>query len=138
MAYEEFDGTSTEKIALKSWEPHVADWREGDPTWQDGKGKGIIGALNYLADEGLNAFSFLPYNAQGDGDNVWPHAARLDKLHFDVSKLDQWQIVFDHAQSRGLYLHFKLQENEIDDNRRGQQREPAEIEAGAGRGRTRR
>ena len=129
LAYEDFDGTSTEKTALKSWEPHVADWREGDPTWQDGRGKGIIGALNYLADEGLNAFSFLPYNAQGDGDNVWPHASRLDKLHFDVSKLDQWQIVFDHAQSRGLYLHFKLQENEIDDNRRGQQREPAEIEA---------
>lgn len=129
LAYEDFDGTSTEKAELKTWAPHAADWREGDPTWQGGKGKGIIGALNYLAGEGLNAFSFLPYNVQGDGDNVWPHAARLDKLHFDVSKLDQWQIVFDHAQSRGLYLHFKLQENEMDDHRRGQQREPAEIEA---------
>ncbi len=129
LAYEDFDGTSTENVALKSWAPHAADWRDGDPTWQDGKGKGIIGALNYLADEGLNAFSFLPYNAQGDGDNVWPHSARLDKLHFDVSKLDQWQIVFDHAQSRGLFLHFKLQENEMDDNRRGRQRKPAEIAA---------
>jgi hypothetical protein len=38
----------------------------------------------------------------------------------DLPKLDQWQIVFDHAQSQGLYLHFKLQEQEIDDNRRGQ------------------
>ena len=46
LAYEDFDGTSTEKTALKSWEPRVADWREGDPTWQDGRGKGIIGALN--------------------------------------------------------------------------------------------
>ncbi len=129
LAYEDIDGTSTQKTALKTWSPHANDWREGDPTWQDGKGKGIIGALNYLAAEGLNAFSFLTYNVQGDGDNVWPHAGRLDKLHFDVSKLDQWQIVFDHAQSRGLYLHFKLQENEMDDHRRGQQREPAEIEA---------
>ena len=129
LAYEDFDGTSTEKTELKTWAPHAADWRDGDPTWQEGNGKGIIGALNYLADEELNAFSFLTYNVQGDGDNIWPHAARLDKLHFDVSKLDQWQIVFDHAQSRGLYLHFKLQENELDDHRRGRQREPAEIEA---------
>ncbi len=129
LGYEDFDGTTTEKVELKTWAPHAADWREGDPTWRDGKGKGMIGALNYLASEGLNAFSFLPYNAQGDGDNVWPHAARLDKLHFDVSKLDQWQIVFDHAQHLGLYLHFKLQEQEMDDNRRGRERQPAEIEA---------
>ncbi len=129
LAYEDFDGTSTQKTALKTWAPHTADWREGDPTWQDGKGKGIVGALNYLADEEINAFSFLTYNVQGDGDNVWPHANRLDKLHFDVSKLDQWQIVFDHAQHRGLYLHFKLQEQEIDDHRRSRRREPAEVEA---------
>ncbi len=129
LAYEDFDGTSTNKIALKTWEPHIKDWREGDPTWQGGKGKGMIGALNYLADKGLNAFSFLTYNTEGDGDNVWPHAARGDKMHYDVSKLDQWQIVFDHAQSRGLYLHFKLQENELDDNREGQRREPAQIDA---------
>jgi hypothetical protein len=36
-------------------------------------------------------------------------------LHYDCSKLDQWQIVFDHAQELGLYLHFKLQETENDD-----------------------
>ena len=28
----------------------------------------------------------------------------------DVSKLDQWQMVFDHAQAKGVYLHLKLQE----------------------------
>ena len=44
---------------------------------------------------------------------------RDDKFHYDVSKLDQWQIVFDYAQQKGMYLHFKLQENEIDDNVRG-------------------
>jgi hypothetical protein len=65
------------------------------------------------------SFSFLPYNADGDGDNVWPFVARNDKLHWDCSKLDQWGIVFDHATAKGLYLHFKLQENEIDDHRRG-------------------
>ncbi len=127
LAYEDFDGTTTNKVPLKTWEPHAADWRDGDPTWQGGKGKGMIGALNYLASEGLNAFSFLTYNAGGDGDNVWPFVERNTKLHYDVSKLDQWQVVFDHAQSLGLYLHFKMQENEIDDNRRGMKREEVEI-----------
>ena len=67
----------------------------------------------------MNSISFLPYNAGGDGDNVWPFVARDDKFHYDVSKLDQWQVLFDHAQQKGVYLHFKLQEQEIDDNVRG-------------------
>jgi len=43
-----------------------------DPTWQTGKGKGIIGALNYLADKGANAVSFLTMNIVGDDQNVFP------------------------------------------------------------------
>ena len=118
LAYQEFDGTSTSKEPLKSYVPHVKDWNEGDPVWRDGKGKGLVGALNYLSSKGMNAISFLPYNAGGDGDNVWPFVERDDKFHYDCSKLDQWQTVFDHAQRKGLYLHFKLQETEMDDNRR--------------------
>ncbi|WP_435893680.1 DUF5060 domain-containing protein [Oceaniferula spumae] len=120
LAYKDFDGTvanNPKKCPLKSWQPHVKDWKTGDPTWQDGKGKGMIGAINYLASMGGNAFSFIPYNAGGDGDNVWPHVSRSDKLHFDCSKLDQWGIVFDHATSKGMYLHFKLQETENDDRK---------------------
>ncbi|HEU4719894.1 MAG TPA: DUF5060 domain-containing protein [Gemmatimonadaceae bacterium] len=109
------EGEATPASTLKRWTPHVADWRAGDPTWQGGKGKGLIGALNYLAGTGANAVSFLTYNAGGDGDDVWPYVERDDPLHFDVSKLDQWQIVLDHAQRLGLYLHFKLQETENDD-----------------------
>ncbi len=129
LAYSDFDGTTASKAnaPLKTWAPHTRDWKTGDPTWQNGKGKGLIGALNYLASTGANAFSFLPYNAGGDGDNVWPFVSRDDKLHYDISKLDQWGVVFDHATSLGLYLHFKLQENEIDDNRRGQNAEGAVI-----------
>jgi Domain of unknown function (DUF5060)/Putative collagen-binding domain of a collagenase len=121
LAYVDFDNTQAMKknVPLKTWEAHVQDWRAGDPTWKNGKGKGLIGALNYLADKGLNSISFLPYNAGGDGDNVWPFISRNDKLHYDCSKLDQWSVVFSHATAKGLYLHFKLQETEIDDNRRG-------------------
>ena len=121
LAYTDFDGTIARKpqVPLRTFAPHVWDWRAGDPTWKDGKGKGLVGALDYLASKGVNSISFLPYNAGGDGDNVWPFVSRDDKFHYDVSKLDQWQIVFDYAQQKGIYLHFKLQENEIDDNRRG-------------------
>ena len=121
LAYEDFDGTIARKpnVPLHKYAPHVADWRPGDPTWKNGKGKGLIGAVNYLALRGANAMSFLTYNAGGDGDNVWPFIDRDDKLHYDVSKLDQWQVVFDHAQRRGVYLHFKLEETENDDNRLG-------------------
>lgn len=119
LAYKDFDGTEArkKKVPLKTYKPHVQDWQQGDPAWQDGKGKGLIGALNYLSSTGCNAFSFLPYNAGGDGDNVWPFIERDKKMHYDCSKLDQWQIVFDHGTAKGMYLHFKLQETEIDDPR---------------------
>lgn len=124
LGYADFDNTIAGKparVPLKTWSPHIQDWNEGDPTWKNGKGKGMIGALNYLFGKGCNVFSFLTYNAGGDGDNVWPFIERSRKLHYDCSKLDQWGIVFDHATKMGLYLHFKLQETEMDDNRGGNQ-----------------
>ena len=146
LAYADFDGTESKTNAaprtgeaapagLHKYEPHKNDWKEGDPTWKDGKGKGLIGALNYFASKGVNAFSFLTYNAGGDGDNVWPFISRNDKLRYDCSKLDQWQIVFDHAQHLGLFLHFKLQETEMDDSRVGHDRQnksvPTALDSGA-------
>jgi len=129
LAYTDFDGTEARKknVPLKTWEPHIRDWKPGDPTWRGGKGKGLIGALNYLVGKGVNAFSFLTYNAAGDGDNVWPFAAREMKLNYDCSKLDQWGIVFDHATALGLHLHFKMQENEMDDDRLGHESKPGRV-----------
>lgn len=122
LAYVDFDGTEARKknVPLKTWRPHAGDWRPGDPTWKDDKGKGLIGALNYLSLKGCNSVSFLTYNAGGDGDNVWPFIGRDEKLSYDCSKLDQWGVVFDHAQAMGLHLHFKMQETENDDNRGGE------------------
>ena len=130
LGYLDFDNTiagKPNKVPLKSWRPHVADWKPGDPSWKNGKGKGLIGALNYLASKGVNSFSFLTYNAAGDGDNIWPFVSRDDKVHWDCSKLDQWGIVFDHGTAQGLYLHFKLQENEMDDDRRGHESTPGQV-----------
>ncbi|MCX7872213.1 MAG: DUF5060 domain-containing protein [Verrucomicrobiae bacterium] len=145
LAYYEFDGTYSRKkqgeaqrageampAGLHKYEPHGKDWKQGDPTWKNGKGKNIIGALNYLASKGCNAFSFLTYNVGGDGDDVWPFNNPTNKLHYDCSKLDQWQIVFDHAQSLGMYLHFKMQETEMDDNRHGDVKYvPSALDGGA-------
>lgn len=136
LGYKDFDNTiagKPDKVPLKTWGPHVQDWRPGDPTWKSSKGKGLIGAINYLSGKGCNAFSFLTYNAGGDGDNVWPFISRNDKLHYDCSKLDQWGIVFDHGTSQGMYLHFKLQETENDDNLRGKKgggRVPESLDGG--------
>ncbi|MCX6854207.1 MAG: DUF5060 domain-containing protein [Verrucomicrobia bacterium] len=137
LAFTDFDNTravKADKVPLKTWGAHNGDWKQGDPTWQDGKGKGLIGALNYLASKGVNAFSFLTYNAAGDGDNVWPFIDRDAKLNYDCSKLDQWGIVFDHATTLGLYLHFKLQENESDDERLGMGRKDGKLAEALDRG----
>lgn len=116
LAYVDFDGASVHAgdVPLKTWEAHIGDWNEGDPVWRDGKGKGLVGALNYLASEGLNAVSFLPMNVEGDGRNVWPWIRHDARDRYDVSKLAQWERVFAHADSLGLYLHFKTQETEND------------------------
>jgi hypothetical protein len=126
LAYADFDGTRSlaapglerrgeaATAGLKEYRAHLPDWREGDPTWRDGRGKGLIGALNYLASEGLNAFSFLTMNVDGDGRNVWPWVAPDVRDRYDVSKLAQWERVFSHADSLGLHLHFKTQETEND------------------------
>jgi len=129
LGYADFDDTIARKknVPLKTFTPHIVDWQSGDPVWQGDKGKGLIGAINYLSGKGCNAFSFLTYNAGGDGDNVWPFVQRDDKLHYDCSKLDQWGIVFDHGTDKGMYLHFKLQETENDDHRGGHKKNDAWI-----------
>jgi len=100
---------------LHRYGPHVQDWRPGDPTWKDGKGKGIIGALNYLAGKGMNSVYFIPYNIDGgDGKDVWPWTEPDEKFRLDCSKLDQWEIVFSFMDKLGLMLHIITQEQEND------------------------
>ena len=126
LAYGDFDGTfdagslrRTGEAAgdefLHSYEPHVRDWRPGDPTWRDGKGKGLIGGLNYLAAQGVNSVYFVTYNLDGgDGKDVWPWTDPKERFRFDCSKLDQWEIVFSHADRVGIMLHNISQEQEND------------------------
>jgi hypothetical protein len=125
LAYADFDGTydadadsgSYKKVGpfIHKYEPHIKDWRSGDPTWKGGKGKGIIGALNYLAGEGVNSVYFLTYNLDGgDGRDTWMWTDVKTRDRFDTSKLDQWEIVFDHMDRKGIMLHVVTQETEND------------------------
>ena len=123
LAYHEFDGTyrhlsearegeADPKEKLHRYEAHLQDWKAGDPTWQDGKGKAMIGALNYLASKGMNAVYFLVMNINGDGKDVWPYLSHEERMRFDCSKLDQWEVVFDHMEKLGLLMHVVTQETE--------------------------
>jgi hypothetical protein len=124
LGYEDFDGTykgsdpeqregeAESKRDLHKYMPHIKDWEEGDPTWQNGKGKGLIGAMNYLASKGMNSVYFLTMNIGGDGKDVWPYTSYDERYRFDCSKLEQWEIVFDHMEKLGLMLHMVTQETE--------------------------
>lgn len=138
LAYADFDGTyDTAKLKRKGeaagakfihrYEPHVKDFKKDDPSWKNGKGKGMIGALNYLASKEMNSVYFIPYNIDGgDGKDVWPWTSPEEKYRFDCSKLDQWEIVFSHMDKLGLMLHIITQEQEndqgLDGGELGQQR----------------
>lgn len=126
LAYADIDGTYSAggigfpalgEDQLHEFEAHVADWKPGDPTWGDGpglddKGKGIIGLFNYYADVGVNSQYLVGMNVEGDGQDVFPWVSHDDPYVFDVSKLAQWQTVFEHANDKGVAIHFLFTETE--------------------------
>ncbi|MEM6739460.1 MAG: malectin domain-containing carbohydrate-binding protein [Pseudomonadota bacterium] len=142
FGYEEFDGTSYTRNGNQiRYNEHRSDFDAAvDPTWNDGDGDEIIGAVNYLAEQGVNSIYIITMNANGDGKDTWPWVnpdfAQLgssdnnrtmteavnavdglefeDFVTFDVSKLDQWQIVADHMTSKGVGFHLLTQETEND------------------------
>ena len=121
LAYAGFDDTTPSHRYLS----HVEDWRPGDPDWGEGKGRAIVGALNYLAAKHVNSIYFLTMNVGGDGNDVWPWvrvavpkgSPKNDNVHYDISKLRQWETVFGHAQRNGIFLHFVFNEAEAPNKR---------------------
>lgn len=135
LGYFEFDNTydtgglSTPGLVagLHRFAPHAPHFNPADPIdqrarWKSTLGHNILGALNYLAAEGVNSVYFLTYNVDGgDGRDTWvwlstpPNQPAGDQYHrFDVSKLAQWERVFSHMDARGLQLHMVTQETEND------------------------
>ncbi|GAA4814659.1 DUF5060 domain-containing protein [Litoribaculum gwangyangense] len=138
LAYTDFDVSTNALGFQKAWEPHAKDFEESATPyiWQETKGKNLLGAINYLASENLNVFSFLTFNVDGDDRNIFPHLLKVPiedyesyasvkknkeawetmfhKTRFDVSKLDQWEHIFEYAETKGMFLHFKTHETETD------------------------
>lgn len=126
LNYEEFSNTKNGRT--RDWKRHVKDWKSGDPTWQDGKGKGIIGVVNYLSSLGLNSVSFLLFSHLGSDGGVFGTVGGVGEVkdRYDVEKLEQWRVVFDHMEKKGLMMQLKLSEVQAvkywDDGKLGRQR----------------
>ncbi len=138
LAFEDIDATTNALGLRKNWAPHQQDFKADaqDLVWQEEKGKNLFGAIDYLASEGLNVFSFLTFNVDGDDRNIFPYLLKVPaaeyeayasnkknleawvtKFHttrFDVSKLDQWERIFEYGDRKGMFLHFKTHETETD------------------------
>lgn len=123
LAYRGFDGVAKHSLGggvLHDYSPHVVDWREGDPYFVGHDhavdSKGIIGALNYLSGQGINAVHAMLMNLGGDSQDVHPFLSLDDtdfaKTHYDTSRLAQWQAVFEHAARHGIALQLTLAETE--------------------------
>ncbi len=138
FAYQDFDATPNVFDFRKQWAPHNQDFETAATPflWQGEKGKNLLGAINYLASEELNVFSFLTFNIDGDDRNVFPYLLKVPasqyesyanekdyknawdslfhRTRFDVSKLEQWERILDYAETKGMFLHFKTHETETD------------------------
>jgi hypothetical protein len=121
LAYADFDGTydvggtnfpALGENQLHEFEPHLKDVRDGDPTWGEGKGAAILGIANYYEEVGVNAQYLVTMNVEGDGQEVFPWVSHNDPYVFDVSKLAQWQTVFEHFNARGVLIDMLLAETE--------------------------
>ncbi|MEM6891311.1 MAG: cadherin-like domain-containing protein [Pseudomonadota bacterium] len=127
LANKDFDNTANGR---HDYATHLQDYDGDGPTWDGGKGKAIVGAVNYLAEQGQNTIYMLTNTSGGDGQDVspWTFAAQntpkfdqgignneIDKFStYDVSKLSQWELLFDHMDNKGIYKNVLLQETEND------------------------
>lgn len=138
LGYADFDAHTNALDFLKEWKPHAKDFSADAEAfvWQENKGKNLLGAINYLASEELNVFSFLTFNVDGDDRNIFPYLLNkpvteyetyasdknnleawenfFHKTRLDISKLDQWERIFEYAETLGMFLHFKTNETETD------------------------
>lgn len=138
LGYEGFDNTDLTCtpgyacVQTKTYANHTQHWDSGDPTFEcsgcslNDDGRGIIGLINYLAEPaaGVNGVNskYVMMNSSPDGDTCAAHPfvtgtnTAQTRRHFDVSKLAQWNIVFEHMTKKGILLNALLGESENDED----------------------
>ncbi|GAA4281727.1 hypothetical protein GCM10022260_21480 [Gaetbulibacter aestuarii] len=107
LEYGDFDAT----VGRHTFEEIVEYQDDSDPTWAGGKGIEIMSAVNYMASRSMNVQYFLTMNINGDGKEAFPFPSDTEYTTYDVSKLAQWQIVFDHMYNKGMIQEFALTED---------------------------
>lgn len=109
---QEFDNTPT---ALHRFAAHRRDWQPWMPTWgapDQPRGKSLMGAIHYLATMQMNSVYVLLLTVAGDSRDVWPFTSAGERYRMDVSKLAQWEAVFEYMNSQGIALHALFSETE--------------------------
>ncbi|MEM8818178.1 MAG: Ig-like domain-containing protein [Pseudomonadota bacterium] len=135
---------SPNNVARHQFAEHLSDFSGSNADlWStDGEnatnGQAILGAVDYLSDQGQNTIYLLTNTIGGDGQDVspWvdPNLYKVGKNKnsiqdavndtsgvqaddfsvYDVSKLDQWERLFDYMDERGIYKNVLFQETEND------------------------
>ncbi len=118
LAYSDFDKHPLRQVASQDWEPHLGDWRSGDPDLAGRQRQGPYRCLNYLAGKGVNAFlssptmprrwrQRLPF-IEPTPDGTTTARSSTNGASSSIT-LPRWACI----------SHFKLQENESDEQRLG-------------------
>lgn len=124
LACGEFDNT----VDMGRYDSYAKHWTGADPSWAGGRGKAVIGAVNMLATGGAKSVRIGVDcgGASKSGASKGAPWARTDLVLgpggdadaaaqrvFDVSKLDQWEVTFEHAATKGLGLRIAVRDSEF-------------------------
>jgi hypothetical protein len=74
-------------------------------------------AVDFLSSHGVNSIYLIANNIDGDRNDTWPwlgstpEDAKTNTDRFDVAKLKAWDDFFNYVQSKGIALHFVLNDD---------------------------
>ena len=77
-------------------------------------------SIDYLASKGINSLYIMTHNVDGDDRDVWPWLGETAKqamsnggknARFDVAKLEEWRVLFEHMQTKGVVTYLVLEDD---------------------------
>lgn len=77
-------------------------------------------AVDYLAERKINSLYIMTHNLDGDDNDVWPWLGDRPSIakensagdvRFDLAKLAEWRVLFEHMQSRGVVPYLVLEDD---------------------------
>ena len=130
LAYADFDGTVATKkeVPLKTWAPHVRDWRPGDPTWKGGRGKGLDRRAELSRGPGRERLLLPHLQRRAATATTCGRSSSATRSSTTTARSSTSGRSSSTTRRRaGLYLHFKTQETENDDQRLSHERTPGTV-----------